>query len=326
VTLNAIKFDLSPYTGRTLAGLVYVGLMSADGATANITITLIAFSTQALSPTIPLSGWAEDPTYANAPYVLESNTSSLYLELDAENTTSKVTIFNLNVPKLSLSSYNHVDVTVTGTANARVTLRFFLDDGSCFDVVYWQSPTILNTTKFDLSFYAGRTLSGLVYVGLMSADGATANITVTQIAFETQTLPPTVPLSGWQEDPVYTNSPYVLSSSTSSLYLELNAENTTSKAVIYSFDAPKLALSDYASVKVNATGTGNALITLRFFMDDGTCFDIVYWGSPAALNSTTFDLSAYAGRALSGLVYIGLMSADGATANITVTQIDFVHA
>jgi parallel beta-helix repeat protein len=304
---------------------VYARATDVASAVATSNTAVVTVNSGALM-LIPLSGWTVDPQYTSASYVLNSNSSSLYLRLDALNTTSKVAIFNLNVPKLGLSGYTYLDATATGTGNALVTLRFFLDDGSCFDMVYWQSPTVLNAIRFDLSSYAGRTLSGLVYVGLMSADGTTANITITQIAFETQSLPPTVPLSGWQEDPVYTNSPYVLSSSTSSLYLELDAENTTSKAVIHSFDAPKLALSDYASVKVNATGAGNALVTVRFFMDDGSCFDMVYWQSPATLNSTTFDLSPYAGRTLTGLVYVGLMSSDGTLANVTITEIALVHA
>jgi subtilisin family serine protease len=324
-TLNATTFDLSPYAGKTLAGLVYIGLISADGTAANITITRITFETQAPPSTVPLSRWQEDPQYTNASYVLNSNLSSLHLELDAENTTSKVTIFNLNMPRLSLAGYTYVNATVTGTANSRITLRFFMDDGSCFDVVYWQGPTTLNATKFDLSPYAGRKLSGVVYIGLMSIDGTTSNITITQIVFETQTSPPTVPLSGWQGDPAYTNSPYVLNSSPSSLYLELDAENTTSKAVIFNPDAPKLNLTDYSYIKVNVTGTGNALTTLRFFMDDGSCFDVVYWQSSATLNITIFDLSPYSEKTLTGLVYVGLMSADGTTANITITQVAFVH-
>jgi hypothetical protein len=36
-------FDLSPYAGRALRGDVYIGLMSADGAPVNVTITEIAF-------------------------------------------------------------------------------------------------------------------------------------------------------------------------------------------------------------------------------------------------------------------------------------------
>jgi parallel beta-helix repeat protein len=323
--LNAIRFDLSPYAARTLSGIVYISLMSSDGAPANITITQIAFSTQALPPTIPLSGWSEDPAYTNAFYVLNSNPSSLYLELEATDTASRVTIFNPSIPKLKLSDYTYVSVMVAGTDNARILLRFFLDDGSCFDVVYWQSPAILNATRFDLTPYGARTLSGVVYISLMSSDGAPANITITQIAFSTQALPSTIPLSGWEEDPLYTNASYVLNSNPSSIYLQLDAIDTSSRVTIFNSNIPKLSLSDYTYVNVTVSGSDNARILLRFFMDDGSCFDVVYWGNPAVLNATEFDLSPYAGRALSE-VYVALMSSDGTTANITITQIDFVYA
>lgn len=93
-----------------------------------------------------------------------------------------MTIFNLNIPKLTLSDYTQVNTTVSGTDNAKILLRFFLDDGSGFDVVYWGSPATLNATKFDLNPYAGRTLTE-VYVALMSSNGTQANITITQIVF-----------------------------------------------------------------------------------------------------------------------------------------------
>jgi hypothetical protein len=157
--------------------------MSSDGSTASIDITQITFTTQALPPVVTLSGWVVDPAYTNAPNVLSSTPSSLYLQLNAADTNSKVAIYNLNAPKLSLSDYTYVSVTVSGTDNARILLRFFMDDGNSFDVVYWGSPATLNSTMFDLSPYAGRTLTGLVYVGIMSSDGSTASIDITQIAF-----------------------------------------------------------------------------------------------------------------------------------------------
>lgn len=98
------------------------------------------------------------------------------------NTNSRVTVYNLNIPKLNLSDYTYINTTVSGTGNAKILLRFFLDDGTGFDVVYWGSPATLNALKFDLSPYAGRTLNQ-VYIALMSSDGAPANITITQIEF-----------------------------------------------------------------------------------------------------------------------------------------------
>jgi hypothetical protein len=332
--LDAVRFDLSPYAGRTLTGLAYVAIMSADGTSANINVLQIAFEAPTpTSPLVPLSGWTVDPLYTNAPYAISSGERNLHLELSATDTSSKVAAFNLNTPKLSLSTYAYVSTTLTGTDNARILLRFFMDNGNSFDIAYWGSPAMLNGAKFDLSPYTGRTLTGLVYVALMSSDGALANIDITQITFGTEALPPEVPLSGWEVDPTYTNAPNALSSTTSSLFLELDATDINSKVAIMNLNTPKLNLPDYAHVNVTVTGTDNARILLRFFMDNGSSFDVVrfhsgnvpIWESPADLNDIVFDLGPYAGRTLTGLAYVAIMSADGTTADITITEITFTH-
>lgn len=104
------------------------------------------------------------------------------LELDAVDTSSRVTVYTVGVPALNLGDYDHIDVAVTGTTNARILLRFFLDDGTGFDIVYWADPTTLNAIDFDLSAYAGRTLT-IAYIALMSSDSTVASIDITQIAF-----------------------------------------------------------------------------------------------------------------------------------------------
>ena len=128
----------------------------------------------------------------NAPYVLSSTPSSLSLQLDATDTNSKVAVYSTGASKLSLSDYASVDVAVTGSDNARVLLRFFLDDGSIFDIVrnhadghpVWESPADLDALEFNLTPYAARSLNGLVYVALMSSDGTQANINITEVIFK----------------------------------------------------------------------------------------------------------------------------------------------
>ena len=327
-TLNATAFDLSAYSGRTLRGDVYIGLMSSDGLTSSVAITEIAFVIAGEpQPLIPLSGWSVDARYTNAPYVLSSTESSLSLELQATDTNSKVTIRHLNVPQLNLSDFDYVDVEADGSVNARILLRFFLDDGSSFNVAYWKDPDTLNATAFDLSAYSGRTLRGDVYIGLMSSDGLTSSVAITEIAFVVSGEPePLIPLSGWSVDSRYTNAPYVLSSTESSLSLQLDATDTSSKVTIRHLDVPKLNLTNYDYVDVTVSGSANARILMRFFLDDGSSFDVVYWKDPDTLNATAYDLSPYAGRTLRGDVYIGLMSSDGTTSNIEITEIVFVDA
>jgi hypothetical protein len=157
--------------------------MSSDGSVASIDITGIAFVVESPPPEVPLAGWEEVASLTNADYTLDSSASNLSLGLEAVDTNSKVTIRQLTVSALSLDDYGHIDVSVSGTANAKILLRFFLNDGTSFDVVYWKDPVALDALTFDLSPYAGKSLRGDVYIAVMSADGAPASINITHIAF-----------------------------------------------------------------------------------------------------------------------------------------------
>ena len=66
---------------------------------------------------IPLFGWTNDPRYTNAPYTLNSNPTTLNLQLNADDTTSKIIIKNYAIPKLAQSDYTYVEVAITGSAN-----------------------------------------------------------------------------------------------------------------------------------------------------------------------------------------------------------------
>jgi hypothetical protein len=302
-------------------------LNGSDSGSANpytLTMTANYKLTATFTPEdfVPLSGWVVDSSLTNAPYALNSTGSNLSLELVAVNTNSRVTIYTLSVPSLDLGGFDHIDVAVTGTSNARILLRFFMDNGAGFDVVYWADPATLNAVSFDLSVYAGRTLT-VAYVALMSSDGLDASFVITEIAFVASAPPPVVPLDGWTIDPSLTNAPYTLDSSPSLLSLDLTASDTHSRVTIYTLGVPTSDLGGFDHIDVAVTGTGNARILLRFFLDDGTGFDVVYWSDPATLDAISFDLSPYTGRTLT-VAYFALMSSDGSTASIDVTQIALV--
>jgi len=139
----------------------------------------------------------------------------------------------------------------------------------------------------------------------------------------TTIIPPIVPLSEWIINTNLTNTEYVLNSSGSNLYLELEPVDFTSIVTIYTLNCPPLNLSNYSYVNVTATGTNNTGVLLGFFLDDGSSFDVANWTDPATVDALTFDLTSYAGRTLRGDVYIAIRSFNGTRADIDIAEIAF---
>ena len=144
--------------------------------------------TVSLPPLVPLANWTVNPELTNSEFVLDSSLSSLHLELEAINLASMVTVYSFATPNLRLSDYAYVNVSVSGTSNARISLSFFLDDGSSFDVANWTDTATLNVLPFDLTPYSERLLRGDVYLSVTSFNGTQASLDITEIAFETPTL------------------------------------------------------------------------------------------------------------------------------------------
>ena len=134
-------------------------------------------------PSVSLSGWMVNSNFTTGAYVLNSSALGLSLELDPLNPASIVSVFTVSGPRLSLSDYAYVNVTATGTENARVLLGFSLENGSSFDLVNWTDPATLDAAPFDLTLYSGGALRGDVYVALMSSNGTRASVDITEIAF-----------------------------------------------------------------------------------------------------------------------------------------------
>jgi len=148
----------------------------------NLTTTIIQ------PPLVPLSNWTINSEFTNSPHVLTSSPLGLHLELQPTNFTSIVTAYTIAAPNLRLSDYAYVNVSVSGTDNALISLGFSLDDGSSFDVANWTNPSILDAVPFDLTPYSDRILRGDVFISVMSSNGTQASLVITEIAFETPTL------------------------------------------------------------------------------------------------------------------------------------------
>jgi ABC-type antimicrobial peptide transport system permease subunit len=154
----------------------------------NVTGTIIE------PPTILLSDWVVEPSFTSVEYVLNSSSSALSLELDQSPlpgfVPSIVALYTMNISQFSLSDFDYLNVTATGTSNIRVLLQFSMDDGSNFNVTSLEDTSIpvdLETLNqaFDLTPYSDRTLRGDAFFVVMSSDGMPASIEVSEIAFET---------------------------------------------------------------------------------------------------------------------------------------------
>ena len=134
-------------------------------------------------PLVSLSGWMVNSNFTTGAYNLNSSALGLSLELNPTNPVSLVTIFTASGPRLSLSDYAYVNVTATGTDNARVLLGFSLANGTSVDLANWTDPTTLNAAPFDLTPYAGGVLRGDFYVAMMSSNGTRTSVNITGITF-----------------------------------------------------------------------------------------------------------------------------------------------
>jgi hypothetical protein len=149
------------------------------------------------------------------------------------------------------------------------------------------------------------------------------NLTTEFSNLTTVFTPPLVPLSDWTVNSNFTSAGYVMDSSPSSLFLEVEPVNFMGVVMVYTISCPNLNLSNYSYVNVTVTGTNNALVLLGFSMDDGTSFDVANWTDPVSLNTANYDLSGFAGRILRGDAYLAIASANGTKASVNLAEIAF---
>jgi ABC-type antimicrobial peptide transport system permease subunit len=138
-------------------------------------------------PTVPLSNWTINANTTSAQYVLNNSSPYLSLKVIPVNFTGLVTLYTINAPRLSLSDYDYINVTATGSNNTIVLLGFSMDDGSTFNVANMTNIDALNTVQFDLAPYSERTLRGDAFLAVMSANGTQAEIEISEIKFESST-------------------------------------------------------------------------------------------------------------------------------------------
>jgi ABC-type antimicrobial peptide transport system permease subunit len=135
--------------------------------------------------TVPLSNWAANTNFTSAPFILNSSSTDLHLEIQPVNFTGLVTIYTVTAPRVGLANYQSIIVNATGSDNALVLLGLSLDDGSQFNIANWTDANTLTSALFDLTPYSNRSLRGDGYLAIMSSNGIQAEIDISQIALET---------------------------------------------------------------------------------------------------------------------------------------------
>ncbi len=136
-------------------------------------------------PTVPLGNWTINANLTSADYILDSSLSSLSLEVQPVNFQGVVMVLTSECPRLNLTNYSYVNITATGSPNAAVILGFVLDDGTTMTVANITDPSTLNSLSFDLTPFTNKTLSGTSFLTALSLNGTSANVDISEIAFET---------------------------------------------------------------------------------------------------------------------------------------------
>ena len=137
-------------------------------------------------PTVPLSDWTVNSNFTTGDFILNSTELGLHLELTPTSPFSVLTVFTIKGPRLTLSDYSYINVTVTGSDNARILLGFSTETGATVDIANFTNPTTLNAAPFDLEPYAGEVMRGDIFAAIMSSNGTKATVDITKIAFGTQ--------------------------------------------------------------------------------------------------------------------------------------------
>jgi hypothetical protein len=112
---------------------------------------------------------------------LVSNPILLSLELTPASIEERVTVVNSWIPHLNLSSYDSVFIKATGSPNARILIRFILNDASTMDLVYWSD--LFQLSNISLKPFSDFSLRGDAYISISSDDGNPVSVSIQEIAF-----------------------------------------------------------------------------------------------------------------------------------------------
>jgi hypothetical protein len=273
---------------------------------------------------IPLSDWSVDLRFTQGNYSIVNNDTGLVIELAAESPGDQVTIINTAFPKLNLTDFDYIAIDATGTSNAEVLFRLYLDNETSIDISYWDAPKQLNFSGFET--HSSRSLRGDAYIGLRSSNNTPTSMILHELSI-VELVPianrTVLSLSDWSVDSRFTQGPYTALSNDTALFLELTSGASGDQLTVINTALPKLNVSDFDYIVIDATGTSNAEILFRLYLDDGSFIDAAYWDQPDQLGF--FDLMAYSNRTFRGDAFIGLASSDGAPSSSVFLKISLIR-
>jgi hypothetical protein len=109
------------------------------------------------------------------------------------------------------------------------------------------------------------------------------------------------------------------------VHLQVTPENGDNRLDAVETGLPMLNVSDFQYLRVNVTGSDNALFTLRLYFSDGTSWDFPYRARIPAFGLLSFSLKDFKTKALSGVLYAFLESIDDLPAYVTILSIDLMR-
>ena len=137
-------------------------------------------------PTVPLSRLDGKFQLHHRQLCISTATNSdCILRLTPTTPFSMVTVFTINGPRLTLSDYTYINITATGSDNARIVLGFSTETGSTITIANMTDITTLTAAPFDLEPYAGEIMRGDFFCSVMSANGTQATVDISKITFGT---------------------------------------------------------------------------------------------------------------------------------------------
>jgi hypothetical protein len=277
-----------------------------------------------ISKTImPLENWLIDSRYSVGSGSFVVNDTGAFLQLNTSATGNRIAIANYMIPQVDIADYNYLLVNFTATDNVRILIRFYLKNGTPLDLAYWTPPSQVEVLNFR-TIGSGH-LRGDAYISIVSDNDESAYAQINEVAilkYIAVSNKVIIPFDNWHVDYRFTSGPFTFSTNESICFLEMLSGSSDDELVISSNEFPHLNSTNFNFLRADITGTRNAMILFRIYLENGTSLDLAYWVAPFYVQSIIrIPLSNVPFR---GDAFIGLMSSNGQPCSISIHEISLL--